>query len=277
MLCHILVREMSKGLDLMNQNEDSGFRNSCRNSLIFCGVLVVIAVVIACVLPAKNKPNSIPVVKAATEVESEVVADINNFIEEAGFTTTKMKAGDEGLALYRQPTSRAAVEWFYLHVTGNRDTAMAILEEAEKNDIPLSLAFALAYTESHYNAKAVNKNRNASIDRGLFQLNNRSFPQLKEEDFYNPAISAKYGMSHLRFCLNIAGNEVSALAMYNAGTNKVRADSTPQTTLNYVGKIMAYQDKLDKLFADEVLSYYETTRPMTGMAVAFLGNRRFAQ
>ena len=243
--------------------------------MIFCGLLLVIASVIAVVLPAKSKDASVPVVKAATEVENEVVADFNNLIEEAGFSAARIKTGDDGLSLYRQPNSRAAVEWFYLHVTGNRETAMAILEEAEKNDIPLSLAFALAYTESHYNVNAVNKNRNSSIDRGLFQLNNRSFPQLKEEDFFNPAISAKYGMSHLRFCMNVAGNEVAALAMYNAGTNKVRADSTPQVTLNYVGKIMAYQDKLDRLFADEVLSYYETTRPVTGISVAFLGNRRF--
>ncbi len=238
-------------------------------------MLLVIASVIAVVLPAKSKDASVPVVKAATEVENEVVADFNNLIEEAGFSAARIKTGDNGLSLYRQPNSRAAVEWFYLHVTGNRETAMAILEEAEKNDIPLSLAFALAYTESHYNVNAVNKNRNSSIDRGLFQLNNRSFPQLKEEDFFNPAISAKYGMSHLRFCMNVAGNEVAALAMYNAGTSKVRADSTPQVTLNYVGKIMAYQDKLDKLFADEVLSYYETARPVTGISVAFLGNRRF--
>ena len=243
--------------------------------MIFCGLLLVIASVIAVVLPAKSKDASVPVVKAATEVENEVVADFNNLIEEAGFSAARIKTGDDGLSLYRQPNSRAAVEWFYLHVTGNRETAMAILEEAEKNDIPLSLAFALAYTESHYNVNAVNKNRNSSIDRGLFQLNNRSFPQLKEEDFFNPAISAKYGMSHLRFCMNVAGNEVAALAMYNAGTNKVRADSTPQVTLNYVGKIMAYQDKLDRLFADEVLSYYETTRPVTGISVAFLGSRRF--
>ena len=243
--------------------------------MIFCGLLLVIASVIAVVLPAKSKDASVPVVKAATEVENEVIADFNNLIEEAGFSAARIKTGDNGLSLYRQPNSRAAVEWFYLHVTGNRATAMAILEEAEKNDIPLSLAFALAYTESHYNVNAVNKNRNSSIDRGLFQLNNRSFPQLKEEDFFNPAISAKYGMSHLRFCMNVAGNEVAALAMYNAGTNKVRADSTPQVTLNYVGKIMAYQDKLDRLFADEVLSYYETTRPVTGISVAFLGNRRF--
>ena len=243
--------------------------------MIFCGLLLVVASVIAVVLPAKSKDASVPVVKAATEVENEVIADFNNLIEEAGFSAARIKTGDNGLSLYRQPNSRAAVEWFYLHVTGNRETAMAILEEAEKNDIPLSLAFALAYTESHYNVNAVNKNRNSSIDRGLFQLNNRSFPQLKEEDFFNPAISAKYGMSHLRFCMNVAGNEVAALAMYNAGTNKVRADSTPQVTLNYVGKIMAYQDKLDKLFADEVLSYYETTRPVTGISVAFLGSRRF--
>ena len=56
----------------------------------------------------------------------------------------------------------------------------------------------------------------------------------------------------------------------------MRADSTPQSTLNYVGKIKSYQEKLDKLFSEEVLSYYDTTvRPMSGISVAFLGNRRF--
>jgi soluble lytic murein transglycosylase-like protein len=100
-------------------------------------------------------------------------------------------------------------------------------------------------------------------------LNNRSFPQLEEEDFFNPAVSAKYGMSHLRFCLNVAGNEVTGLAMYNAGTNKVRSGRTPESTLNYVGKIKAYQDKLEKLFAEEVLAYYETSQPMSGISVAF--------
>ncbi|MCF0242072.1 MAG: transglycosylase SLT domain-containing protein [Treponema sp.] len=174
---------------------------------------------------------------------------------------------DNGLKLYREPDSRAAVEWFYIHVTGKRDVALSILEEAEKNDIPLSLAFSLAYTESRYNSKAVNKNSNESIDRGLFQLNSNSFPSLSEEDFFNPAVSAKFGMSHLKFCLNTAGNEVSGLAMYNAGTNKVRSNKTPQSTLNYVGKIINYQDTLDKLFEDEVASYFEN-RLSSGVSVA---------
>ena len=259
----------------MNETENV-FRASCRNSLVFCALILVVTLIVGKTLPAKEEVSTVPVVKATTETENEVIADFNILIEEAGFSSTKAANGDSGLALYRQPTSRTAVEWFYLHVTGNRETAMAILEEAEKNDIPLSLAFALAYTESRYNTNAVNRNRNASIDRGLFQLNNRSFPQLKEADFFDPAVSAKYGMSHLRFCMNIAGNEVAALAMYNAGTNKVRADNTPQSTLNYVGKIKAYQEKLDRLFSEEVLSYYENSvRSLNGISVAFMGNRRF--
>lgn len=163
---------------------------------------------------------------------------------------------DAGLELYRSVHSRAAVEWFYTSVTGSRDVACAVLEAADRNDIPLSLAFSLAYTESRYKVNAVNKNRNASIDRGLFQLNNRSFPALVEGDFFDPYVSAKYGMSHLRHCLDTAGNEVSALAMYNAGTNRVRNDATPQVTLNYVSNIISYRQGLDELFDSEVVQFY---------------------
>ena len=81
-------------------------------------------------------------------------------------------------------------------------------------------------------------------------------------------------MSHLRFCMNIAGNEVSGLAMYNAGTTKVKQNNTPQSTLNYVGNIMAYRDRLDKLFAEEVLPYYDTTNRLSGVTVAYNGSRR---
>lgn len=166
---------------------------------------------------------------------------------------------DRGLELYRSLPTRTAVEWFYTNVTGDMDVALAILREADKNNIPLSLAFALAYTESRYKPRAVNKNTNASIDRGIFQLNNKSFPALVEADFYDPYISAKYGLSHLRFCLDTAGNEVSALAMYNAGTNRVRNNGTPQMTLNYISKIQTYRQGLDSLFASEVVAVYERT------------------
>ena len=126
----------------------------------------------------------------------------------------------------------------------------------------------MAHTESNYNSNATNRNANTTIDRGLFQLNSNSFPALSESDFFDPFVSSKYGMAHLKFCLKTAGNEVSALAMYNAGTGRVRSNKTPQSTLNYVGKIMSYQKMLDQLFEEQVASYFET-QITPGIAVAY--------
>ncbi|MGP1587087.1 MAG: transglycosylase SLT domain-containing protein [Treponemataceae bacterium] len=163
---------------------------------------------------------------------------------------------DTGLQFYRNEISKQSVIWFYNQITNNQDVTLAILQEADKNEIPLSLAFALAWTESSYKITAVNGNTNLSIDRGLFQLNNKSFPYLSEKDFFDPYVSAKYGLAHLRFCIETAGNEVTALAMYNAGTTKVRNNKTPQITLNYVSKIINYRDGLNVLFNSQVAMFY---------------------
>ncbi len=164
---------------------------------------------------------------------------------------------DKGLELYRNPATRAVVEWFYLRITGRRDVTMAILEAANSEDVPLSLAFALCYTESRYNCYARNVNKNGSIDRGLFQLNDRSFPRLGDDEFYAPETSAKYGLRHLRFCMNVAGDETLALAMYNAGLSRVRNNQTPSSTLRYVGSIASYRANLESAFNEEVLRQLE--------------------
>jgi hypothetical protein len=204
--------------------------------------------------------SSLPVIEVSF-VEEAPKKEVPFFVEDVkdSFGIEVVDFGkqlDVGLELYRALPTRTAVEWFYTNVTGDMDVALAILREADKNNIPLSLAFSLAYTESRYKPRALNKNTNASIDRGVFQLNNKSFPALVEADFYDPYVSAKYGLSHLRFCLDTAGNEVSALAMYNAGTNRVRNNGTPQTTLNYISKIQTYRQGLDNLFESEVIAVY---------------------
>lgn len=165
----------------------------------------------------------------------------------------KADSVDKGLQLYRNPSTRAAVEWFYLRVTGNRDVTMAVLDAANREDIPLSLAFALCHTESRFNRYAYNLNTNGSIDRGLFQLNDRSFPHLGESDFYAAETSARVGMKHLRFCMNVAGNDLTAVAMYNAGVNRVRNDQTPASTLRYVSRIASYRSNLQTAFEEEVV------------------------
>ena len=181
------------------------------------------------------------------EKEIQVESAVSKAMQSAVIQHSRLE--DEGLKFYRNPDFKESVTWFYTQITGDKVVTEAILMAADENDIPLSLAFALAYSESSYNVKAVNRNSNHTIDRGLFQLNNNSFPGLREDEFFDPYVSAKYGLSHLRFCLDTAGNEVAALAMYNAGTRRVKNGETPQVTLNYVSKIMNYRNGVDDLFA----------------------------
>ena len=177
----------------------------------------------------------------------------------------KKTVKDEGLAYYRDICTRTAVVQFYTQLTGNATVTDAILTYAAKNDISLSLAFALAWGESRYRTNAVNRNTNSSIDRGLFQLNNKSFPKIADKDFFDPYVSARYGLAHLSFCIQTAGNEVAGLAMYNAGTGKVKKDGTPKQTLNYISGILNYKAALDELFTTEVIN---ETKPTVFLAKA---------
>lgn len=236
----------------------NSFRKSEFSKTCLVAMLTAFSFAAASFFVAFYLPKDEPVEEIALPEEIEPEEEISPFFEDVNMLAA-YETRDETLSLYRDPASRKAVEWFYASVVGSKDVANAILTEANKNDISPSLAFALAYVESRYNTHAKNTNRNKTIDRGLFQLNSASFPNLTEAEFFDPSVSAKYGMSHLRFCLDTAGNEISALAMYNAGTSKVRANNTPQITLNYIGQIISCQDSIDRLFADKILAYYETT------------------
>ena len=233
-------------------------------------LLLAVCLLVFTLIPSTAEKQA----EAAKEIPDFNMLNSMDFTEEyfaeAGFKTEYADdyspEDDEGLALYRQPQSRPAVEWFYTHVTSSREVALAILENADKNDIPLSLAFSLAYVESRFKSNAVNSNTNHTIDRGLFQLNSSSFPKLTEAEFFDPKVSAKYGMSHLRYCMDIAGNDITALAMYNAGTSRVKQNKTPQHTLNYVAKISNYRVHLESKFSTEVLAFYSTNSGNTALA-----------
>ena len=246
------------------------------NAKIFGGTVALSSLVLAiCLLVF----TLIPSTAAQKEEPVKEIPDFSmlnsmdfteEYFAEAGFKTEYADdyspEDDQGLALYRQPQSRPAVEWFYTHVTSNREVALAILENADKNDIPLSLAFSLAFVESRFKSDAVNSNANHTIDRGLFQLNSATFPKLTEAEFFDPKVSAKYGMSHLRYCMDVAGNDITALAMYNAGTSRVKQNKTPQHTLNYVAKISNYRGRLESKFSTEDLAFYSSGSGNTALA-----------
>ena len=157
------------------------------------------------------------------------------------------------LLSYRNPDFREDVVTFFEGITGSSEIAEVILSNASVLDVSPALAFALCDVESAYNPRAINHNRNETVDRGLFQLNSASFPQQKAEEFYDPDTNARLGILHLRWCLETAGSEVAGLAMYNAGETRVRSAGTPKSTLDYVSKIQKKERKIEELFLNEYL------------------------
>lgn len=233
--------------------------------IVFSLFLAILCVYVLFYMPTINLEESEIISQA---LEEEIIEEPVIIVDYHSLVVSHKQKPDLGLSLYRNLESQSALIEFYTKITKNKDVTFAIVENADKYNIPLSLAFALAYTESNYKVTAVNKNKNTSIDRGLFQLNNNSFPKLTESEFFDPYTSAYYGLAHLSFCLDTAGNEVAALAMYNAGTNRVRTGGTPQMTLNYVDKIFSYKEGLDALLYSELIEFTEpkqnTYLAMTG-------------
>ena len=168
---------------------------------------------------------------------------------------------DAGLFLYNHPATKLDVVDFFAGITGSERLALIIIRNADKHDVPLSLAFALSWAESEFNPMAVNRNP-ISIDRGLFQLNDRSFPDLSGDDWFDPELNADRGLEYLKWCLKQGGNEIVALAIYNAGKYRVERGGTPRSTLDHINKILTFRDDLEERFHT-----YLVTRPAVEIAL----------
>jgi len=166
---------------------------------------------------------------------------------------------DVGLTLYRNSATRDKVVAFYTTLAGSPEIARIVARVASRYNVPLSLAFALAWKESKFVPTAVNYNGN-SVDRGLYQLNSLSFPGVSPKEFFDPAINAEKGLGYLSQCLKTGGNEVVGLAMYNAGMSRVYQDGTPRVTLDYISTILKYQDAVITEFHDKLLKQADVLR-----------------
>jgi len=167
---------------------------------------------------------------------------------------TSDKIPDLVLESYRKSEYKEWVIDFFTSICSVKEIAQAILDSSDEFDVPPALAFALCWEESRFVPYAINRqNRNGTIDRGLFQLNNRSFPHLDVYAYYNIQINSRYGIGYLRECLNFGDTEISALAMYNAGSGRVRTTGAPEVTLNYVARILENRRKIEALFHSRMI------------------------
>ena len=159
------------------------------------------------------------------------------------------------LALFREDLTHDAVIDYFVGLTGSPDTALPILYHADRADISLSLVFSLAWVESRYRPTAVNQN-STSVDRGLFQLNSRTFAELSEEDFFHPDINTQHGIEYLSWCITYTPDERSALVAYNAGLSRAVRGIVPQTTRVYIGRILEYRQEIERDFTRYILSVF---------------------
>lgn len=162
------------------------------------------------------------------------------------------------LRLYREDVTHQAVVDFFRELTGSEEIALPILYHADRNDLPVSLVFALSWVESRFSPYAINANSH-SIDRGLFQLNSKSFVQLSTDDFFHPEVNARHGTDYLKFSLNYGGDHRTAVAIYNAGLTRVRQDRIPQSTQNHVERVMAYKSSLERQFERYIRRRFPTS------------------
>jgi len=179
---------------------------------------------------------------------------------------------DTVLLYYRDPEFKDWVMEFFMGFCNNADVVHAILYYSDEFDISPALTFALCWEESRFNPYAINRqNRNGSIDRGLFQLNNRTFPNLADTAFYNANTNARHGIEHLRYCIDTGGTEISALAIYNAGAGRVTSTGTPYVTLNYISRILENRRKIESRFHTRLIREEESRLSEKSQDSAFGG------
>ena len=212
---------------------------------VFAGILcsLMLCAVIGVSFGVYSVPKILePVVEIVSEEkETEVIAEVPD------------ETADTVLRYFRNPLYKEWVISFFTGICSDREIAQAVLENADRFNIPPALAFALSWEESKFNPQAVNRNnRNGSVDRGLFQLNNLSFPNLDTVVFFDIQSNAYYGMGHLRYCMDSGGNEVSALAMYNAGTGRIKSTGAPEVTLKYISRILENRKKFESQFNEKL-------------------------
>lgn len=164
------------------------------------------------------------------------------------------------LALYREDVTHQQVVNFFVQLTGSPETALPVLYHADRANVSLSLVFSLIWVESRFSPMAVNQNA-TSIDRGLFQLNNRTFRDLELEDFFHIDTNTFHGIDFLVWCLAHTTDEYQALAVYNAGLTRVRAGMTPASTLVYVERVRMYRERLLQRFRQYILDEFPSHSP----------------
>lgn len=101
--------------------------------------------------------------------------------------------------------------------------------------VPEWLLTEVAYVESRFNPTAINVNKNGSIDRGLYQINDVAHPDAPAWCIQG---SALYAAKYLKKLYNLTGSWYNALVCYNAGYGRWQRGA-PERAKRYARMILS--------------------------------------
>ena len=110
-----------------------------------------------------------------------------------------------------------------LLLIGKSNAYQSCIEEASRlYGINPIIVYAIIKTESGFNPKAINKNKNGSYDLGLMQINSSWLPTLSKYGYstnhlFDPCINIKVGTWILANCIHTYGYNWKAIDCYNKG------------------------------------------------------------
>jgi soluble lytic murein transglycosylase-like protein len=126
-----------------------------------------------------------------------------------------------------------------------QEIANIIIGASAEHGIPYDIAYRLASWESGYDVRATNKNKNGTVDKGLFMLNSRWLKEFairynggSKIDPFNPVVNARVAMAHLANLYRVTGKWRLALAAYNCGLKRMREGDWPKPTMNLVNFVL---------------------------------------
>lgn len=113
---------------------------------------------------------------------------------------------------------------------------------SQKHGVPLKILLAVSFTESSFNHRSRNSNRNGTQDYGLMQINSIWAPHAKKMGYSwnqiksNPCTNIMFGSRILKDNRKRLGNWKSAIGAYNAGFAKTA--KAKQRRNKYYKKVM---------------------------------------
>lgn len=95
---------------------------------------------------------------------------------------------------------------------------------SRRAQLPETLLLSIAWQESRLNPRAIHRNQNGSVDKGLMQINSIHWPRLREEFgvepqlLFDPCVSAMFAAVLLREHIQRHGLNAKAIGHYHSAT-----------------------------------------------------------